>query len=230
MGQPIRGCLIVIEGELKDKADGRLDFMFNPTQYGVSKRNNWSAKPNKSSNVPQYDFAGGGARELQLELFFDSYLPRPDVKVKDLRLLANKLFNFMMIDPGSLMKGKNSQMSQPPKCRLMWGEDIPNQFDCYITSCQVKFTLFNEQGVPIRATASLSLTEARDSEDRLPTNPTSRGDPGRHMRTVEEGDRLDWIAYQEYGNPNEWRRIAEANRLFNPLDIYPGMVLAIPPF
>src|SRR3954471_4720937 len=107
MGQPIRGSLVVIEGDLKDTPEGRLDFMFNPTQYGVSKRNNWSAKPNKSSDVPQYDFAGGGARELQLELFFDSYLPRPGVQAKDLRLLSNKLFNFMMIDPSAQMKGKN---------------------------------------------------------------------------------------------------------------------------
>ena len=47
--------------------------------------------------------------------------------------------------------------------------------------------------------------------------------------TVAEGDRLDWIAYQEYGEASEWRRIAEANHLADPLALRPGMTLAIPP-
>ena len=229
MTKPIRGYLLATEGDLKGTSGGRLDFMFNPTQYTISKSNSWEAKPNKGSNVPKYNFSGGAPRELQLELFFDSYLPREGVTTKDLRLVVNKLFNFMMLDKGAKLKGKNSKMSQPPKCQLMWGEDIPHHFNCYLKSCSVKYTMFNENGIPVRATATLTLVEAVDKEERLATNPTSSGEPGRRMRMVAEGDRLDWIAYEEYGDANEWRRIAEANRLFNPLDLRPGMNLAIPP-
>jgi nucleoid-associated protein YgaU len=46
---------------------------------------------------------------------------------------------------------------------------------------------------------------------------------------VSEGDRLDWIAYREYNDASEWRKIAEANRITNPLALQPGMVLVIPP-
>jgi nucleoid-associated protein YgaU len=46
---------------------------------------------------------------------------------------------------------------------------------------------------------------------------------------VSEGDRLDWIAYQEYNDAREWRRIAEANHITNPLALRPGMMLVIPP-
>lgn len=86
-----------------------------------------------------------------------------------------------------------------------------------------------ESGMPVRATAKLTLKEVTDPEHLQPTNPTSRGEPGRRLYTVQEGDRLDLIAYREYGDAKEWRRIAEANRLFNPLALRPGMVLAIPP-
>ncbi len=224
MGQLIRGRLVVEEGSLQGQS---VEFMFNPTEYTISKSNQWNLKANKSGNVPKWEFGGGEPRQLQVELFFESYLPRQGVAATDVRKLTNQLFNFMTID--AALKGKNSKMGQPPKCRLIWGQDTKHQFDCYITSCQVKYTLFQEDGTPVRATATLTLKEVRDPKALLPTNPTSAGEPGRRIWVVQEGDRLDWIAYQEYGDAREWRRIAEANRIFNPLDLRPGTALAIPP-
>src|SRR6266852_2699607 len=106
----------------------------------------------------------------------------------------------MLIDTSAQSKGPHSGMSDPPKCRLEWGQQTKHlNFECY------------ETGIPIRATASLTLKEAMDSEDLKPTNPTSLGEPGRRRRLVAEGDRLDLIAYQEYGDAGQWRRLAEAN-------------------
>jgi contractile injection system tube protein len=229
MGQPTRGKLVVQEGSLEGKSEGTVEFMFNPTEYSISKSNKWDLKANKSGNVPKWEFGGGDPRQLQLELFFDSYLPRDKVKPTDVRKATNQLFNFMMIDEKLKSKSPNSKMGQPPKCRLYWGKDAKNHFDCYITSCNVKYTMFDGSGVPIRATATLQLKEVRDAKELLPTNPTSVGEPGRRVYVVQEGDRLDWIAYQEYGDARQWRRVAEANRITNPLDLRPGMVLAIPP-
>jgi hypothetical protein len=229
-----KGRLVVTEGELskgdKLQSDGTLEFMFNPTDYTISKTNSWTLKANKGKNVPQLEFKGGEPRELKLDLFFDTYLQPTGTPQRNLRLALNKLFNFMMIDKGGQMKGQHSSMSQPPKCRLEWGQASSHlNFECYITSCSVKYTMFDVNGVPIRATANLALKEATDSTDRLPTNPTSLGEPGRRRRVVAEGDRLDLIAYQEYGDAREWRRLAEANHLHNPLGLRPGMILAVPP-
>jgi hypothetical protein len=224
MSTPVKGRLEVQEGSLKGSA---VEFMFNPTEYSISKSNTWNTKANKGGNVPQLEFAGGEPRQMTLELFFDTYLPRRGVSEKDLRKQTNQLFNFMMTDDA--LKGKNSKMGRPPKCRLVWGEDTKNQFECYIVSCQTKFLMFNEAGVPVRATAALTLKEVRDPKQLLPTNPTSLGEPGRRTWVVHEGDRIDWIAYQEYGDAREWRRIADANRLPDPLRLAPGQVLAIPP-
>jgi hypothetical protein len=225
MGQPSRGKIEVQEGSMTGQC---VQFMFNPGEYSITKTNNWNLKAHKGSNVPQLEFGGGEPRTLQLELLFDASLPRKGMGSTDVRAATNQLFNFMMIDKQPPLKGTNSKMGRPPKCRLVWGDD-KNQFDCYITNCQVKYTMFNEQGVPIRAIATLTLKEERDPAKLLPTNPTSLGEPGNRQWQVEQGDRLDWIAYKEYGDADQWRRIAEANHLDDPLDLQPGMRLAIPP-
>jgi hypothetical protein len=223
MGLPSRGKLVAQEGSLKDTS---VDFMFNPTEYSISKANKWENKGNKSANVPKWEFGGGDPRTLQLELLFDTSL-KPDST--DVRNRTNQLFKFMMIDTKLKSQSPKSKMGQPPKCRLFWGQDTKNYFDCYITSCQIKYTLFNTKGVPIRAEATLQLKEVQDPDNLGATNPTSTGDIGRRVYTVQEGDRLDWIAYQEYGDSTQWRRIAEANGITNPLDLRPGQVLSVPP-
>jgi hypothetical protein len=223
-----RGRLEVTKGRLKGSEAGKVEFMFNPTQYSISKTNSWNREPYKGGNVPHWEFGGGEPRAMEIELFFDSYLPREGVATDDVRKLTNRLFTFMMIDTS--LKDANSQMGSPPPCVLIWGQDTRHQFNCYILSCAVTYTMFDtESGMPIRATARLSLKEVTDPEHLQPTNPTSRGEPGRRLYTVQEGDRLDLIAYREYGDPGAWRHIAVTNRLFDPLDLRPGMVLAIPP-
>jgi hypothetical protein len=204
--------------------------MFNPTEYTISKSNNWHATANKSKNVPKYEFPGGEPRSLDVSLFFDSYLEGPTSKRRDLWFEVNKLFNLMYIDKATKSyTGKITGMSIPPWCRFEWGKQTKHSFDCFVKSCSVTFKMFDSAGVPIRATAKLGLVEAVDSEDLLKTNPTSRGEPGRRRRIVLDGDRLELIAFQEYGDSREWRRIAEANRLTDPLALRPGMALAIPP-
>ena len=47
-------------------------------------------------------------------------------------------------------------------------------------------------------------------------------------REVRPQDTLSTIAYEEYGDPNKWRSIADYNNLDNPLAISPGQVLSIP--
>src|SRR5438105_6065684 len=230
MGQLSKAKLMVVEKA--SSLDGTsVEFMFNPTEYSVSKSNKWELKGNKSGNVPKWEFGGGEPRQMNLDLFFDASLPRTGGSTADVRKATNQLFNFMMIDPNLKQKSQNSKLGQPPKCGLFWGKDSKDLFfHCYIMSCSVTYTMFDETGIPIRATAKLVLKEALDPKEKPPQNPTSLGEPGRRAYTVQEGDRLDWIAYQEYGNATMWRRIAEANRISNPLDLQAGTVLAIPPF
>lgn len=230
--KPTKGRLKVLAPS--ELAGQELVFHFNPTEYTITKQNDWQEKAAKGQNVPKLEFGGGKPRKLQMELLFDAFSvgtggSRGDPK--SLSKTMNLLFNLMMTGKDPQTKGQNSQMSNPPMCSLIWGQFTEQlMFKCYITDLSAKYTMFDENGLPIRATATLSLIEARDPGELLPTNPTSLGEPGRRLHAVVEGERLDWIAHEEYGTDSEWRRIAEANHLRDVRELRPGMTLVIPPF
>ena len=46
---------------------------------------------------------------------------------------------------------------------------------------------------------------------------------------VKQGDTIDWIAFEEYGDSSMWRLIAETNDLDNPKVLRPGQILSIAP-
>ncbi len=222
-----KGCLKVTEGSLSGQ---KLDFLFNPSRYAIRKSNAWSRQRTAALNVEDPTFAGGEGRVVALELYFDGYLAKDEngATIGDVRPMTDKLFKFMEID--SSLKGSNSQLGRPPKCQVEWGQDTSNHFVCFLERCSVEFLMFDpSNGKPVRAKAQVTLKEATDSANQGATNPTSVGEPGQRVWRVTEGDRLDWIAFQEYGDAAEWRRIALANGLINPLDLRPGTVLSIPP-
>lgn len=47
--------------------------MFNPTEYSLSKSNNWTAIPQKGVHLGNFEFANAGPTTLTLNLFFDTY-------------------------------------------------------------------------------------------------------------------------------------------------------------
>ena len=129
-----------------------------------------------------------------------------------------------MIDT-SIMNA-STQRSRPPLCLLQWG---PNWFfKAALTSLNATYTLFREDGTPVRAKANVTLQEAEDDTDMPGTNPTSFAELGRKARVVRPHDSLALIASEEYGNPTLWRKIAEDNNIDDPLDLRPGQILSVP--
>ena len=220
-----RGRLVAREGELDGRA---VEFMFNPTEYSVRKSNSWNFQSKKAGNVPTWEFGGGGPRELQLQLLFDATLPgRGDGNA--VRRATDLLFSFMMIDKTIADRSPVTTLGRPPRCVLEWGRDSKSHFPCYVSDCSVKYLMFSEDGVPLRATADLTLKEVSDPADLARQNPTSGGEPGMKVYKVREGDRIDWIAFLSYGDASLWQRIAKANDLPDPATLRPGTTLTIPP-
>jgi len=46
---------------------------------------------------------------------------------------------------------------------------------------------------------------------------------------VQRGDTLQNIAWKEYDDPAEWRRIADFNAVDDPMALEPGTKLLVPP-
>jgi nucleoid-associated protein YgaU len=112
----------------------------------------------------------------------------------------------------------------PPRITFIWRS---LRFVGVISSLTINYKQFGVDGLPVRAEATISITE---NPLHIPgTNPTSGGISGRRVHTFSAGDTLHSVAYAEYGNPGLWRVLAEVNGVDDPLRITPGTALLIPP-
>lgn len=197
----------------------RIEFLFNPTEYSLSKANNWDAEAIIGFDVPPTEFQGGDPTTLDLELFFDTY-----EKKEDVRRYTDKVFALTKISDETR---QNSERGRPPRVMFNWGRVF--SFQAVITELSVTYTLFLSDGTPVRASMELSLQECDDATQMDPQNPTSQGTYGNRVHVVKPGETIDLIANMEYGNPRSWRVIADANGLDNPMSLRPGTILEIVP-
>jgi nucleoid-associated protein YgaU len=91
-----------------------------------------------------------------------------------------------------------------------------------------RFTLFSRSGIPLRATLTVTLKEYKTLEQQIDDIRFQSPDHTR-TRVVQQGDTLSRIANDAYGDPAQWRAIAEQNQITDPLDLAPGRILDIPP-
>jgi hypothetical protein len=202
----------------------RLECWFNPTQYSISKGNEWATRTIVGSSLPHAQFGGGRARELSVELLFDAG-PTGDVTKA-----TDQLFQMMEADP-ALASGRRNQ-ARPPTLKLSWGTFM--SFKAVCPQLNVQFTAFRTDGTATRATASLTLVQVEKDQRSgrgtvpRPQNPTTRADQRMRSHVVRDGDSLQSIAFQHYGDATRWRSIAEHNRIENPLSLSRGRSLFIP--
>jgi hypothetical protein len=210
----------------------QLDCLFNPTQYTFVKANTWRSQSLTGSDVPTLNFMGGGPMVMQFELFFDTYAPdepdttkRNQIAGQDVRTYTEVLLNLMKIDP-SLASNDKAKAGRPPICSFHWGNYW--SFKGVITDVTLSFTLFTNEGKPVRARATVSLQQVEQEGTYPRQNPTSGGAGTRPSHVVGPDETLDLIAYQEYGDSTLWRHLARANRLENPRTLRPGQRLIVP--
>ncbi|MBP6472616.1 MAG: LysM peptidoglycan-binding domain-containing protein [Chloroflexi bacterium] len=201
--------------ESGNESGSAVDCMFNPFEYSVSKSNTYEEKSRNRSSTPQIEFKKSGAQTLKLNLLFDTYEADEDVSQT-----TNKLWKFMEPKPA-----QGNQKTTPPEVAFEWGVF---RFVAVITQMTQKFTLFKNDGTPVRATVDVTFTQHKDVNDYPNQNPTSGGGPIRRVWSVVVGDRLDTIATAVYGDATKWRQIADYNHITNPLAIRPGTRLTIP--
>ncbi len=108
------------------------------------------------------------------------------------------------------------------------GNQRRNGFRCVVESVKQKFTLFSPQGVPLRATLTVSLREYKTLEEQLAR--LNLNSPDRtHSHVLQRGETLTAVARRYYVRPGEWRAIAETNGIEDPRRLTPGTILTIPP-
>jgi hypothetical protein len=201
---------------------GVIKCQFNPASLTISKSLGWKGEPSPSFNSPYLKFSGGESATYDLSLLFDSYSDDPP---KDVRVYTNQLLALSLRGAGYSMF--LVPYASPPTVKLVWGK--MTLFSAVLEEVDISFTLFDPDGTPIRAKADVKFKQNELlGDDIIPAqNPTSRTD-ARKTRIVNSTERLDQIAFEEYGNSAYWRVLAEANGFDNPFTLSDGQIIVIP--
>jgi len=197
-----------------------LVFRYNPTEYSISKSATWnrpSTRAAESSTPPE--FTGSNPMTISMEIFLDCF----EDPIGDVSPDVMALMSWTKPTAMSLMRG----LPQPPLLRFVWGANpVLQMFQGYLKSVQARYTMFRIDGTPLRATANISLEEVTPE---LPgQNPSSGALEGRRAHVVREGESLQSIAYDEYGQASLWRGLAAFNDIDDPLRLAPCAELLLP--
>ncbi len=213
--------IIVPEKEGKklvfDKNDG-FSAMFNPNKLTFSKSANWKSADASQRDVPELQFTNGDPRTLSIDLFFDTY-DTPTAKKQDVREYTNRLFHLTTV-------AKHGDKHRPPVCRLYWGS-VKLFFQGVLQQLEQQFTLFMEDGTPVRASSKCTFKEWWTNYDDLNKQDLKSSDIAK-IKILKQGETLSSIAAEEFWDPSLWRAIAEENGIDNPLELRPGIELLIP--
>lgn len=187
--------------------------LFNPAEYSLEKGNQFASAPLPGLSNPVLSFVNGDADTLTMELFFDTYT---NLGAADVRLETNKIAQLLDIDP---------VLHAPPPVQFVWGGLV---FNAVIERLTQRFTMFREDGIPVRATLNVTFKEYRTIAQQLGPRPPESSDWTKR-RVLAEQDRLCMIAAAEYDDPAVWRVIADANEIDNPRVLEPGREIRLPP-
>jgi LysM repeat protein len=206
----------LVKAQIKNlDTEAALDVCFNPREYTFSKSAPWAEHNVQGLDAPNQEWTSGAPMKLNVELFFDAYELEGDAR--DCRTWTDQLEVMQLVNPDK---------HRPPILLFVWGKKL--NFKCILTQMSIRFTMFLDDGTPVRAIATCTFTEFSPPEEQLQAKPRHSPDHTKR-RVVKQGDTLAWIASKEYGNPGEWRIIADANGIDDPMNLTVGQELLIPP-
>ena len=189
---------------------------FNPESLKLTLSNQSSGGDQQAGGSTQY--LGPGSSTMSVELLFDTSASGIDVRKR-----TEALAYFIVGDA----QREGEQRMAPPKVSFRWGSFI---FEGIIESMDETPEYFSEEGVPLRATVSLSLK--RDAlvlyqEERLGQRTQ---EPNQGMGEVQPlspartGDSVQSMAGRS-GRSNDWKAIAAANDIDDPLRLEAGAMI-----
>jgi nucleoid-associated protein YgaU len=216
-------------------SDGSIEIMdvqFNPTEFSLDKGAQIAEIAIPGLDSPLLQFVRGQNEKLTVDLFFDATEDGTGAGATSVTTLTDPIYSLVKIEPAG---------HAPPVCTFIWnasfpGADLPaaagnqrrNHFQCIVESIKQKFTFFSPEGIPLRATLTLTLREYKTLNEQL--GQLNLSSPNRtHSHVTALGDTLAGIAARHYHRPVEWRAVAAANGLDDPRRLDPGVFLRIPP-
>ncbi len=155
----IRGSLskltiIAYKDDMLTAQVGQLEAMYNPEALSLDYAARYDEKPALNEVTDSNVFVGTNPGRLEVQLIFDGTLPTHwepvDQQLNQLRMLCGVV---------------DGTTRQTRYLKILWGNFSwhgDGYFACRMERLSVRYTLFDRDGSPLRATATLSVVEDRD--------------------------------------------------------------------
>ena len=127
--------------------NAHIPVMFNPEEYSLDLGNTIAEIGIPGLEKSPVQYVRGNIRTLKMELFFDTYENRTDVRLSTGRISA--------------LLEKTTVTQAPPVLLVTWGS---LQFQCVLESAGQRFIMFLDDGTPVRARLTV---RAGASDDEL---------------------------------------------------------------
>ena len=191
--------------------------MFNPESFAIHEDIEWNAKcpPGKSGSDMHYQRTK--PRTFTIEFTLDGTgVNTNGVKIPVTVQVA--LFR-------TATTAMNGLLHRPAFLLVQYGTFI---CACVLNSSEVTYTMFDPNGLPLRAKISARFTERTPNKLQSILNMLSSPDL-THQVEVKDGDKLPTLTYKIYNNQNYYLQVAKVNKLKNFRKLKAGSTLIFPP-
>lgn len=250
MAQPAKAILLV---EWHQRKPESIKVQYNPTELSYDKSVQLAEITIPGLDAPLQQFVRGQAEKLNLELYFDTTEYGMGSGATSVTTLTDQIYQLTKIEPtrhappictfiwndkfpGSSIGGAAGTPAGAAGAAgnavagggAGLGNQRRNGFRGIVESIKQKFTLFSPEGIPLRATLTVTLREYKTLDEQL--QQLNLSSPDRtHSHVVQRGDTLSAIAARYYDRSGVWRPIAAENGIEDPRRIATGLFLRIPP-
>jgi hypothetical protein len=202
----------------KNKAEaGEYQVMINPESLTWQRRikYNGTKQPNNSKGSPKYE--GTDKEEISFDLLVDGtgVVDADNIDVVDnIKRLKAVVYDY------------NGVIHRPNFVKINWGEGLT--FKGVLTSFDTTYTLFKNDGTPLRAKLALKFEAYTDPVTAAKLENKQSPDM-THLVDVIAGDTLPQLSQRIYESTDYYVQLAQFNGLDKFRQLQPGQQLTLPP-
>jgi hypothetical protein len=194
----------------------------NPEQYSQNFRLEYDSRRGHGRDGSSGRYKSTAPEELRLEFVFDG------TNTVQGYAQAGKTVKIQIKEFLGIVYYLDGKVHRPRLIQINWGDYLV--FPCYLTNLDINYTLFEEDGDPLRAKLNCTFNKYLDREISQRQDRNSSPDL-THLRLVQPGERLDLMTYEIYNDPKYVLQIAQANGLtsFRNIKSIIGQEVQFPP-
>ena len=218
---------------------------FNPETYTISKTVDYGEEQPMGASNGNLSFNKIEPEEINFDFWFDASGVAPPAKITEgsstiplqesiieavKPAIVNPLEQANTIEKEleefkKLLTEYNGDTHEVNYLKLIWGGYL---LDCRLTKMSINYTLFRNDGRPIRAKASCTF-KGTSSYQLMQANANQQSSDITHIKTFQDDERLSLICEKIYNSNEHYIQIAQVNNLMSFRKIPKGNLLKFPP-